>query len=223
MIRTPDLENAAIRATQLLISKQITETPVNALSILLGRDDVRVMPFTKVALGAGMARHDLVPMFDANQDAATFHLSIPDMEEVNYVVVYNMRLPHEIIRRGIARELGHIVLGHDGTTRAKEARFAEAMAFAHHLLSPRPVIRLLQESGMPLTMNVLTQTVGCSDDCVDDIRRIPGIRVPVDMNAQVKSQFERGIREYIRFHISSPIPDKSPILDLGTYMDNYEE
>ena len=119
--------------------------------------------------------------------------------------------------------LYHIVLGHDGATRTKEARFAEAMTFAHHLLSPRAVIHLLQESGMPLTMNVLTQTVGCSDDCVDDIRRIPGVHVPAALNDQVKSQFERGIREYVRFHLSSPIPDKSPVLDLGTYMDNYEE
>lgn len=223
MINTPDLETAATRAAELLISKHITETPVNALSILLSRENVRVVPFTKFAQEAGMARHDLVPMFDANQDAATFHLEMPEIGGVNYIVVYNMRLPHEMIRRGIARELGHIILGHDGATRTKEARFAEAMCFAHHLLSPRPVIRLLQESGTPLTMNVLTQTVGCSDDCVDDIRKIPGVRVPADLNVQVKNLFTRSIREYIRFHAASPIPDNSPVLNLGTYMDLYEE
>ena len=223
MIHTPDLETAAIKATEILISKQITETPVNALSILLSCSNVRVVPFTRFAQDAGMSRHDLVPMFDANQDAATFHLTMPEIGDVNYIVVYNMRLPHEMIRRGIARELGHIVLGHDGVTRTKEARFAEAMCFAHHLLSPRPVIRLLQESGAPLTMSVLTQTVGCSEDCVDDIRKIPGVRVPADLNLQVRNLFARSIREYIRFHAASPIPDRSPVLDLGTYMDLYEE
>ena len=223
MIEKPDFETAAIKALEILITRNISETPVNALSILLARENVRVVPFTKIALDAGMERHDLIQMFDANQDAATFHLEMPGMEDVRYVVVYNMRLPHEIIRRGIARELGHIVLGHDGKTRVKEARFAEAMTFAHHLLSPRPVIQLLRESGTPLTMNVLTQTVGCSDDCVEDMRNIPGVHVPKELNARVKAQFARGIEEYIRFHKASPIPDRSPVLDIGTYMDGYED
>lgn len=223
MITKPDFETAAIKAMEILMNKSIKETPINALSILLGFENVRVFPFTKVALEAGMKRHELVPLFEANQDAATFHLNSPEIEDVNYIVVYNMRLPHEIIRRGIARELGHIVLGHDGATRSKEARFAEAMTFAHHLLSPRPVIRILQESGMPLTMNMLTQTVGCSDDCVDDIQKIPGVHVPKEINRKVRNQFTRGITEYLRFHGSSPMPDKSHVIDLGTYMDYYEE
>lgn len=222
MIHTPDLESAAVKAMEILTDRNITETPINALSILLDQKNVRVVPFTKVATDAGIRRRDLVPMFDANQDAATFHMDIPDAKDIDYIVVYNMRLPHEIIRRGIARELGHILLGHDGATRTKEARFAEAMCFAHHLLSPRPIIRMLQESG-PITMNILTQTVGCSDDCVDDMQKIPGVRVPKELNQRVKNLFLKGIREYIRFHNSSPIPDRSPILDLGTYMDLYEE
>ena len=223
MITKPNLETAAIKALEILKEKKISETPVNALSILLERENVRVVPFTKVALDTGMKRRELVQLFDANQDAATFHLNVPEMEDVDYIVVYNMRLPHEIIRRGIARELGHIVLGHDGATRSKEARFSEAMCFAHHLLSPRPVIRLLQESGMPLTMNMLAQTVGCSDDCVDDMQKIPGVHTPKEINREIRDQFARGINEYIRFHKSSPIPDKSPLVDLGTYMDNYED
>ena len=220
---TPDYETAAIKAMQILIDKNITETPINPLPILLEHSNVRVMPFTKMAADAGIERHDLIPMFGWNQDAATFHLSMPGIEGVEYVVVYNMRLPFEIIWRGIARELGHIVLGHNGTKRSADVRLAEAMTFAHHLLSPRPVIRLLQESGMPLTMSALANTTGCSDECVEDMQKIPGVHIPKEMNAQVKSQFSRGISEYIRFHIASPMKDKSPVLDLGTFMDNYED
>lgn len=218
----PDYENAAIHAAQLLIGRNITETPVDPMQIMLSYPGVRLMPFTRMAAEAGMERHDLVPLFGGNQDAATFHLS-SGIEDVEYVVVYNMRLPCEIIRRAIARELGHIVLGHDGQTRPADVRMAEAMAFAHHLLSPRAVIRIIQDSGMPLTLSVMAQTMGCSEECVEDIQKIPGVHVPAALNAKVRDQFARGIREYIRFHLSSPMKDHSPVLDLGEYMNFYEE
>lgn len=222
MITVPDYETAAIRAMEILIENHITETPVNPLPILLAYPTARVLPFTAMADKAGIERDDLIPLFGGNQDAATFHLGM-DIPGVQYVVVYNMRLPFEIIWRGIARELGHIVLGHDGATRTAEVRMAEAMCFAHHLLSPRPIIRLIQESGMPLTMSALANTTGCSDECVEDMQMIPGVHTPKELNRQVKDLFARGIGEYIRFHRSSPMKDKSPLIDLGTFMDNYED
>ena len=218
----PDYDRAAIAAMKLLIENQITETPIKPMPIMLNYPGVRVMPFTHMASEAGIEREDLVPMFGTNQDAATFHLGA-DINDVKYVVVYNMRLPFEIIWRGIARELGHIVLGHDGATRPADVRRAEAMCFAHHLLCPRPIIRIIQESRMPLTLTALANTVGCSEECVDDMREIPGTHVPRELNRQVRGLFERGINEYIRFHRSSPMKDNSPLIDLGTYMDYYEE
>ena len=76
---------------------------------------------------------------------------------------------------------------------------------------------------MPLTMSALANTTGCSDECVEDMRKIPGVHVPKELNAQIRQQFSRGIKEYIRFHVASPMKDNSPVLDLGTYMDFYEE
>ena len=160
-------------------------------------------------------------MFGENQDAATFRLGM-DIGDVKYVVVYNMRLPYEIIQRAIARELGHIVLGHDGQTRPTDVRMAEAMCFAHHLISPRPVISMLRQA-FPVTMNVLTDTTGCSDDCVAELRKIPGAHVSKELNREVKNLFERGISEYIRFYQASAKEDRSPIVDFGTYMEGYEE
>ena len=162
-------------------------------------------------------------MFGSNQDAALFYMNMHEIDTVDYVIVYNMRLPLEIIYRGIARELGHIALGHDGQTRHPEARMSEALTFAHHLLCPRPVIRLLQESGMPLTMDALIETLGCSDVCVNDMQTIKGVHVPKEMNQKVRDLFAPHIKEYIRFHQSSPMSDRSPLIDFGTYMDNYEE
>ena len=218
----PDFDRAAIAAMNILIEHNITETPIVTMPILKNYPGVRVMSFAHMADQAGVERSDLIPVFGANQDAVTFHLGM-SIEDVKYVVVYNMRLPHEIICRGLARELGHIVLGHDGVTRPQDVRLAEAMCFAHHLLSPRPIIRMIQESPMPLTLNAMTNTVGCSEECVEDMQEIPGVHVPPELNRQVRELFSRGISEYIRFHQASPKQDHSPLVDLGTYMDNYEE
>ena len=76
---------------------------------------------------------------------------------------------------------------------------------------------------MPLTLNVLTATMGCSEDCVDDLRTIPGANVPAELNREVKELFARGINEYIQFYKASKKQDKTPLIDFGTYMDNYQE
>ena len=223
MIHAPDYDLAATSAISILLEKELSETPVNPLPILEAVGGVRVMPFTRMAADAGMERHELVPLFGANQDAATFHLNLPGFDDVKYVLVYNMRLPFDIVWRGIARELGHIILGHDGTTRTADARQAEALCFAHHLLSPRPVLNLILQSGMPLTQSVLSETTGCSAECVADMRRIPGARVDPALNRQIRDRFAPRILEYINFHRSSPMIDQSPVLDLGSFMDGYEE
>lgn len=219
---TPNYNRAALAAYQILLDNLVTDTPVIPLPFLKHYPGVRVMSFTRMADEAAIQREDLIPLFGANQDAATFHL-VTDISDVKYVVVYNMRLPYEIIRRGVARELGHIVLQHDGAHRPASVRTAEAMCFAHHLLCPRPVIHMLQESSTPITMNVLSAVTGCSDECVEDMRQLPGVRIPRDVNRLVRDLFERGIQEYIRFHAASHKPDTSPVIDLGTYMDLYEE
>ena len=222
MINKPDYDRAAAAAMQLLIDHNVTETPINPLPILLNYPGVRVLPYTKMALDAGMDRKELIPIF-GNQDAATFHLDLSGMDDVKYVVVYNMRLPFEIIWRAIARELGHIVLGHDGVTRSMEARMQEAVCFAHHLISPRPVLHFLRQSGLPFTLNVLTNTTGCAEECVQEMQLIPGAHVPEDLNAQVRDLFLPHLREYVDFYYASNKQDKTPLLDLGTFMDNYEE
>lgn len=219
----PNFDLAATKALEIIRDRKISETPVDPLKIIKDYPGVRILPFTRMADEIEKEREDLIPMFCTNQDAATFSLKMPGMNNIEYVVVYNMRLPIEIIHRAIARELGHIILGHDGKTRTAETRMAEAMCFAHHLLSPRPVINLLQKSRMPVTMNVLTAVLGCSDECVDDLQQIPGTNVPKELNAEIRDLFAPHIREYINFHEASPRADKSPVLDLGTFMDGYEE
>lgn len=218
---TPDYDRAAIKAMEILIDHQITETPIYSLPLLTNYPHVRVMSFADMADDSETERDELVPLFGTNQDAVTFRMY--GMDDVDYVVVYNIKLPHEDIRRAIARELGHIVLGHDGETRPTEIRQAEALCFAHHLLTPRPIVHMIMESGIPFTMNVLVHTTGCSKDCIEEIREIPGAHVPAELNKQVRNLFAPHILEYIRFHQSAPKKDTSHIIDFGSYMDFYEE
>ena len=218
----PEYNRAAMAALQLLIDTEITTTPIDPLPILMKQPGVRVISFARFANEANTERQDLIPLFVANQDAATFKMGT-GFDGVDYVVVYNARLPFEIVCRGIARELGHIVLGHDGEKRLPQVRRAEAMCFAHNLLSPRPILHMLQESGMPLTMNVLSDTTGCIDECVFDMQETPGTKVPAEINRKVRALFEPGIQEYIRFHSRTAYKDRSPLVDLGMFMNFYEE
>lgn len=225
MITTPDFDRAATAAMQLLADRNNPETPIRSMDILLNYPRVRVIPYTQAAEQAGVARHDLVFLF-GNREAASFRLNMPDnpeLSDVDYLVFYNMLLSDEVVRRGIARELGHIVLGHDGMTRPHDVRLAEAICFAHHLLTPRPIIHVLQQSGHAVTLDMLVETTGCSDSCVDEIQRIPGTRVPVELNKKVKDLYASRILEYVNYHFSSDKADHSHVLDFGTYMDGYEE
>lgn len=59
-----------------------------------------------------------------------------------YIVVYNSRLSPSLLRRSLARELAHVVLGHDGTD-PEDIWMEEANCFAYHLICDLPVIRVL--------------------------------------------------------------------------------
>ena len=221
MINKPDYDRAATAAMRLLLDRANPETPVRSMDILLNYPRVRVIPYTSAALQTGMERHELIPLF-GNAEAALFKMDMPELSDVDYVVFYNMLLPDEVVRRGVARELGHIVLGHDGSTRSKEARMAEALCFAHHLLTPRPIINILQRSG-PVTLNMLVETTGCSESCVEEMRTIPSASVPAELNREVEALYAPRMREYIEYHRGHIAADHSPVIDFGSYMTGYEE
>ena len=67
-------------------------------------------------------------MFDSdNQDAITM------FGNGSYLVIYNQELPCRVIRNAVARELGHIVMEHDGS-RPEDVRMEEANYFAKKFL-----------------------------------------------------------------------------------------
>lgn len=216
----PDYNLAAASALRTLIFHKITTAPIVPLPIIKKTPGVLAMPFADLAHSAGIERSKLVPMFGENQDALTFHVG---GENVQYVVAYNQYLPFDAIRRGLARELGHIVLGHDGKKLPTDVRMEEAMTFARHLLFPRPLIHAVQEAGFPLTIDVVGSLTGCYVRCLEGLQKTPGIHVPPELNRAVKEQFSDCIRNFIDFQSVISAGDSSALADFGHFMDGYEE
>ena len=119
----PDFQKAEQKA------KELRGAGVDCpLQILKSLQNVAAVSFADASERYGIARETLISMFDAeNQDAITMFRS------GSYLVVYNQELPCKIIRKAVARELGHIVMDHDGS-RPEDVRMAEACYFADKFL-----------------------------------------------------------------------------------------
>lgn len=217
----PDFEKAALKATETILNHGISAAPVDPLPVLKTMKGVLVLSYAELSAGIGTERHHLISMFgQSKQDAFT---SVTECNgKLRYVVVYNQRLPIYMIQRGLARELGHIVLNHDGS-RPDEVRTDEALCFARYLLCPRPVIRAIQESEIPLTVDVVGTITGCYERCLAGIRKTPGAHIPPELNRAVKAQFADYLSNFIDFRAIVTGEDESPLADLGSFMDNYGE
>lgn len=97
------------------------------LCILKNMYNVQVYSFADVAKKTGETRDAIIAAFNEPCDAISIYSA------GKYIVVYNQRMPFDIVRKALARELGHIVLGHDGT-RPEEVRNTEAEHFAKIML-----------------------------------------------------------------------------------------
>ena len=217
----PDYQSAAIKAAEVLIQYGICTAPVDPLPILKSWPGVFVVSFTEMSEHLGINRQDLVSICgNDNQDAVTsVHLS---GDSVRYIVAYNQRLPFHIVKRALARELGHIALGHDGT-RPEDVRNEEARCFAHHLLCPRALIHSVQASNLRLTTELLGNMTGFYDLCLSCVRKTPGVSVPAELNRKVRDQFKPYFMNLFEFQRYASSKDGSALADLGTYMDGYEE
>lgn len=221
MTTTPDIQNAAIKAAETLVKYHITSAPISPLPILKQIPGVLVVSFAEMAERMSTDRSAVISLFgDGNQDAVT-SLKVNN-GQIHYVVAYNQRLPFYMLQRALARELGHIVLGHDGT-RPEDVRLAEAVTFARHLLTPRALIRSLLDAGLTVTVEMLGNVTGCYERCLAGMRKTPGTAVPAALNRAVREQFDDYVRNFIECQSVLNGDDESAVADFGTYMDLYEE
>ena len=218
---TPDYQRAALAATEILIKHGISSVPVSPLPILKHTPGVLLLSYQDLSEKINQDRDCVISMFgNRNQDAFTTVNMVEGKPQ--YVITYNQRLSLMLVQRSLARELGHIVLGHDGS-RPEEARQQEAICFANHLLCPRPLIHMIQASNIRLTVEVLGTLTGCYDHCLSCMRKIPPVSIPPELNRIVRDNFMPYFKDFFEYHRTIANRDGSALADLGTYMEGYEE
>ena len=119
----PDFQKAEQKA------KEYREAGADCpLMILKSLNNVAAASFADASARYGIDMETLISMFDIeNQDAITM------FRAGSYLVIYNQELPCKTIRYAVARELGHIVMEHDGS-RPEDVRMEEAKYFAEQFL-----------------------------------------------------------------------------------------
>lgn len=218
----PDYEKAATKAIETLIKHKISSAPVSPLPILKSLDGVFVVTYDAMSEASGQDRQCVISMFgEKNQDAFTTVMMVED--KPRYLVTYNQHLSANLAQRALARELGHIVLGHDGSL-PEDVRNEEAKCFANHLLCPRPMIYSIKALGIRVTTEVFGSLTGCYDHCLACMRRLPAVHVDPALNRMVKDQFTDYIVNFFHFYRSILLhSDGAAVADFGTFMDGYEE
>lgn len=218
---TPDYDRAATAAAEILIKYDVRTAPVDPIPIFKKAPGFNVVTFTEMSKRIGMDRHDLISSFEVESHDAVTTVYLKNGQP-HYLVAYNMRLPQYLVQRALAREMGHIVLGHDGTL-PEDVRNAEALCFAHHLICPRALIHAIQERGTKITTEVLGNTTGCYERCLIGMRHDPATHVPPELNRKLKEQFSEYLDEFLDFQSFLSQDDESMIANFGTFMDGYEE
>lgn len=218
---TPDLDTAATKAYETLIKYKITKGPIDPFEVLSEIKGCVLISFAEVALQIEVDRAHLLQSINADSHDAMSVINDVNGKKMRFIV-FNQRLPFYLIQRGLARELGHIILGHDGT-RPEEVRLAEAQTFAYHFLAPRPLIKAVQESGIRFSTEVLGNMTGCFERCLSGMRKTPGTHVPAELNHLVRENFSDYITNFLDYQSLISESDESRDADFGTYMDGYEE
>ena len=211
-----DSTTAAIKALELIVKYGIRTAPVSPLEILSKMDNVIAVSFEEIQNTSGLDA--VAPLFGKCRDAVT-SVHTQNGKSI-YIVAYNGLLPFNLLQRALARELGHIALGHTDRNGDNET---QAEYFAKHLLCPRPLIHQIQAISMRFTEDVLGNLTGIYHQAIVDIRKIPGAKVPAGLNRFVRGQFMPFVLNFFEYYQHVMPSDGSAIADLGTFMDYYEE
>lgn len=126
----PDYEAASAKAKEVIEKYPVSSIVDAPLEVLKSMPGVLVLSYEEASSKINMDRTNLLCIHN-NHKAITY----VDVSEgrPKYVVVYNQKVPFEEVRKSLARELGHIVLGHNGSL-PEDIRTEEAICFADKYL-----------------------------------------------------------------------------------------
>ena len=217
----PDYDRAARTAAETLIKYNVIAAPVDPMPILKQLKGVLLFSYAEVSECIGIDRESIVKLFGKeNQDAVTSVQKVNG--ELRYIVAYNKKLPFYLFQRALARELGHIILGHDGSL-PEDVQNEEAACFARHFLCPRALVRSIFDSDALLTVTVLGNLTGCDETCLAGMRATPGTDVPAELNDKIREQFSEYVQNFVDYHEILQDADKTKIADFGSFMEGYAE
>lgn len=120
---TPDLNKAARAAVYAFNTYSL----LDPLRVLRSMPNVLLISFESSA--GLLCDHDSLTLVDRKGD------------RLHYIVLYNAALPDYRLRRALARELGHVILRHDGSS-PEYIWTEEADCFAFHFLCFHPPVTI---------------------------------------------------------------------------------
>lgn len=124
----PNYELAAQKAKEIY-KKYSTNDP---LQIIKDQPNSLILSFRDLSSTIGVDRDALIMVCgENNQDAVTTVHN--ENGNLRYLVVFNQTLQDYELKVALARELGHIVMNHDGS-RSEKVRNEEALCFAYHFI-----------------------------------------------------------------------------------------
>lgn len=124
----PHYNRAAEKAKEIYLKYKTN----NPLEVIRKQPNTLVLSFLDLSSAIGVNRDALLMVCgEDNQDAVT---TVHNEDgKIRYLIAYNQKLPDYEIKVALARELGHIALGHDGS-RPENVRNEEALCFAYHFI-----------------------------------------------------------------------------------------
>lgn len=219
---TPDFDRAATLAAETLIAHGICKLPVKPETIIPTVPNCALVPYRDVARLINISRDEVVAMFDPAKDAVCYTMNLSDGRHY-YIVAYNQQKPFDRLRFTLAHELGHILCGHIGV-KDKAVREAEADCFGRNLIMPRAMVAMLTRRGIPPIDTNFYNIAGCTPQCLERITQAPGAHVDKRLNRKIRELFIG----YLDYLLDSDLIVREPdetnhIVDLGKFMDGYEE
>ena len=134
----PDYRKAAEKAIETHRRFKTDISHIDALPILKQLQNVLMIDYTEFGIIGNIGFCCNSTTADDNQDAIT--LVSRKNGKLKYIIIYSRNCPDAQLELALCRELGHVILEHDGST-PEFVWMEEANCFAHYFLCPLPLLK----------------------------------------------------------------------------------